>query len=231
MMIEFKGISKRYKNGMVALNNIDLSIYKGEFVFLMGQSGAGKSTIIKMLTREEIPTTGQLYVNGKNIGEMQRKSVPKYRRGIGVVFQDFRLLPNKTVFENVAFAMRIIEAPHSAIKKRVMSVLHTVGLSSKVDSLPNQLSGGEQQRVAIARALVNNPPILICDEPTGNLDSQTASEIMDILERVNGRGTTIIMATHANDIVERMDKRVITLEKGAILEDKEQKRRVVANEN
>lgn len=230
-MIEFKGISKQYKNGVVALDNINLSIYKGEFVFLMGQSGAGKSTIIKMLTREEIPTDGKLFVNGKNVGDMHRKSVPKYRRGIGVVFQDFRLLPNKTVFENVAFAMRIVEAPHFTIKKRVLSVLHTVGLASKLDSFPNQLSGGEQQRVAIARALVNNPPILICDEPTGNLDSQTAAEIMDILERVNGRGTTIIMATHANNIVERMNKRVITLEKGLVLEDREQKRRGLDNEN
>jgi cell division transport system ATP-binding protein len=228
-MIELVNVSKVYKNNQIALSNVNLNINKGEFVFLVGPSGAGKSTLIKMLMREVEPTSGKVVVDGVELSELKRSKIPYYRRNIGVVFQDFRLLPERTVFENVAFAMEIIEAGSREIKKRVPQMLSLVGLSSKANHLPNQLSGGEQQRVALARALANNPSLLICDEPTGNLDPDTALEIMDLIDDINKSGTTILMATHAKDIVDRMKKRVIAIEKGVIVRD--QQRGVYGYEN
>ncbi|RKD25299.1 cell division ATP-binding protein FtsE [Caminicella sporogenes DSM 14501] len=218
-MIELINISKRYKNGVMALSNINLKIEKGEFVFLVGPSGAGKSTIIKMLLKEVKPTQGRIIIDNEDITHIHRRKVPYLRRKVGVVFQDFRLLPNKTVYENVAFAMEIIEAAGKEIRKQVPMVLSMVGLSNKAKMYPNQLSGGEQQRVSIARAIVNNPPILIADEPTGNLDPETSWEIMKLLRMVNRRGTTVVMATHAKDIVDMMQQRVIALEKGQVVRD------------
>ncbi|CAH2214967.1 cell division ATP-binding protein FtsE [Tepidibacter aestuarii] len=220
-MIEFKDVSKSYKNGKLALFNINLKIDKGEFVFLVGSSGAGKSTFIKSLLKEEDITSGKILVHGKDIGKIPKRKVPKYRRSIGIVFQDFRLLPNKTVYENVAFAMEIIGQNSKNIRRRVPFVLGMVGLSEKAKSYPSELSGGEQQRVSIARAIVNNPSIIIADEPTGNLDPQTSNEIMNIITDINRRGTTIIMATHASDLVDRMKKRVIALKKGIVIKDEE----------
>ncbi|SKA88062.1 cell division transport system ATP-binding protein [Caloramator quimbayensis] len=220
-MIEFKNISKVYKNNHIALSNISLSINKGEFVFLVGPSGAGKSTFIKLLLKEIEPTSGDITVNGVNIKKLKRKEVPYYRRNIGIVFQDFRLLQEMTVFENVAFAMQVVEAGHKDIKRKVPQMLSLVGLSSKANMYPHQLSGGEQQRVVLARALSNNPGILICDEPTGNLDPETAWGIMDLLNDINKSGTTILMATHAKDIVDRMKKRVVAIEKGVIVRDQQ----------
>ncbi|HAZ38209.1 MAG TPA: cell division ATP-binding protein FtsE [Clostridiaceae bacterium] len=218
-MIEIKNVSKVYKNNVIALSNVNISINKGEFIFLVGPSGAGKTTFVKLLLREIEPTSGEIYVNNIDINKLKRRQVPYYRRNIGVVFQDFRLLNNKTAYENVAFAMRIVGASSKEIKKRVPQVLSQVGLSSKLSSYPNQLSGGEQQRVVLARALVNNPVLLICDEPTGNLDPETANGIMEILDNINKSGTTILMATHARDLVDRMKKRVIAIEKGVIVRD------------
>ncbi|WFD10662.1 cell division ATP-binding protein FtsE [Tepidibacter hydrothermalis] len=220
-MIEFKDVSKSYKNGKLALFNINLKIDKGEFVFLVGSSGAGKSTFIKALLKEEDVTSGTIKVSGKDICKIPKRKIPKYRRSIGIVFQDFRLLPNKTVYENVAFAMEIIGQSNKNIRRRVPFVLGMVGLSEKAKSYPSELSGGEQQRVSIARAIVNNPSIIIADEPTGNLDPQTANEIMNIITDINRRGTTIIMATHASDLVDRMKKRVIALKKGIVIKDEE----------
>ncbi|MCT4507654.1 MAG: cell division ATP-binding protein FtsE [Tepidibacter sp.] len=220
-MIEFKDVSKSYKNGKLALFNINLKIDKGEFVFLVGSSGAGKSTFIKALLKEEEITSGKIFVNGNDIGNIQKRKIPKYRRSVGIVFQDFRLLPNKTVYENVAFAMEIIGQSNKNIRRRVPFVLGMVGLSEKAKSYPSELSGGEQQRVSIARAIVNNPSIIIADEPTGNLDPQTANEIMNIITDINRRGTTIIMATHASDLVDRMRKRVIALKNGIVIKDEE----------
>lgn len=220
-MIEIKNVSKVYKANSIALSNINLSIAKGEFVFIVGPSGAGKSTFIKLLLREIEPTNGQIFVNKVNITRLKRNQIPYYRRNIGVVFQDFRLLPNKTVYENVAFAMRIVEARTKEIKRRVPQMLSLVGLYGKLNSYPNQLSGGEQQRVVLARALVNNPSILICDEPTGNLDPDTSWEIMKLLDNINKSGTTILMATHAKDLVDKMKKRVIAIEKGVIVRDQQ----------
>ena len=220
-MIEFKDVSKSYKNGKLALFNINLKIDKGEFVFLVGSSGAGKSTFIKALLKEEDVTSGTIRVNGKDVGKIPKRKIPKYRRSIGIVFQDFRLLPNKTVYENVAFAMEIIGQSSKNIRRRVPFVLGMVGLSEKAKSYPSELSGGEQQRVSIARAIVNNPSIIIADEPTGNLDPQTSNEIMNIITDINRRGTTIIMATHASDLVDRMKKRVIALKKGTVIKDEE----------
>jgi cell division transport system ATP-binding protein len=218
-VIEIKNVSKVYKNNVIALSNVNISINKGEFIFLVGPSGAGKTTFVKLLLREIEPTSGEIYVNNIDINKLKRRQVPYYRRNIGVVFQDFRLLNNKTAYENVAFAMRIVGASSKEIKKRVPQVLSQVGLSSKLSSYPNQLSGGEQQRVVLARALVNNPVLLICDEPTGNLDPETANGIMEILDNINKSGTTILMATHARDLVDRMKKRVIAIEKGVIVRD------------
>ena len=220
-MIQFKNVSKVYDNGLQALNNVNLTVENGEFVFIVGASGAGKSTLVKLLLKEIEPTSGTVIVNDVDLSRMKRREIPFYRRGIGVVFQDFRLLPTKTVYENVAFAMEIVEASRKEIRRQVPAILGMVGLASKANAYPNQLSGGEQQRTALARALVNNPSILIADEPTGNLDSATAAEIMKIINLINHRGTTVIMATHARDIVNSMKKRVITFKKGIVVSDKE----------
>ena len=218
-MIEFKNVSKVYNNNVKALSNINVAIESGEFVFLVGPSGAGKSTFVKMLLKEVEPTSGSILMNGTDLASIKRGQVPFYRRRIGMVFQDFRLIPTLNVYENVAFAMRVVEASPKEIRKRVPMVLSLVGLSNKYKMFPNELSGGEQQRVSIARALVNNPAVLIADEPTGNLDPETASEIMSLIEDINKAGTTILMATHAKDIVDSMKRRVIALEKGSIVRD------------
>lgn len=220
-MIEFKNVTKVYGKNIPALSNINLSIDKGEFVFLVGPSGAGKSTFIKTLLKEVDPSTGSVVVNNVDITTLKRKDIPYYRRKIGVVFQDFRLIPNLNVYENVAFAMRVIEAPVKDIRKKVPAVLSMVKLSNKHKAFPHELSGGEQQRVSLARALVNNPALIIADEPTGNLDPETSMEIMDILNDINRAGTTILMATHAKDIVDNMKKRVIALEKGKLVRDEQ----------
>jgi cell division transport system ATP-binding protein len=220
-VIQFKNVSMSYDNVTHALRNVNLTINSGEFVFVVGPSGAGKSTLIKLLLKEIEPTEGKLYVNNVDLSGIKPKEIPFYRRGIGVVFQDFRLLPDRTVYENVAFAMEIVEATRKEIRRQVPAILGMVGLSSKANSYPNQISGGEQQRTALARALVNNPSILIADEPTGNLDIRTAREIMKIINLIHRRGTTVIMATHARDIVDSMQKRVVTFDKGCIVSDEE----------
>ena len=218
-MIQMREVSKTYDTGVVALDHVNVDIKKGEFVFVVGPSGAGKSTFIKLLFREELPTQGKLLVNGHDVVDMERSEVPYLRRELGVIFQDYRLLPDKTVFENVAFAMQVIEAPRRTMQRSVNSVLDVVGLRDKYRSFPSQLSGGEQQRVAIARAIVNNPSIVIADEPTGNLDPETSWDIMDIFKRINKAGTTIVMATHDRNIVDTMKKRVIAIEDGRIVRD------------
>lgn len=217
-----KNVTKVYENGAVALNNINVDIRKGEFVFLVGSSGAGKSTFIKMLFREVLPTSGILTVNGRDVIRMANKEVPYLRRSLGVIFQDYRLLPEKTVYENISFAMQVIEAPRRLMQRSVNSVLDIVGLRDKYKCFPHQLSGGEQQRVAIARAIVNNPSIVIADEPTGNLDPETSWGIMDIFQRINAAGTTIVMATHDKTIVDAMQRRVIAIEDGQIVRDEAQ---------
>lgn len=217
MLVQFYNVSKTYPNGVKALDDITLKINGGEFVFLMGSSGAGKSTLVKMLYREEIPSRGQLFVAGRSLMRMKRKDIPVLRRNIGVVFQDFKLLENKTVFENIAFAMEVVGTPPREIRSRVGEVITLVGLKGKEKSFPGQLSGGEQQRVGIARALTNRPLLLIADEPTGNLDMNTAQEIMALLYDINRKGTTVIMATHAWELVKSAHKRVITLDKGRIV--------------
>lgn len=218
-MIYMNEVSKVYSNGSVALTDVTVDIQKGEFVFVVGPSGAGKSTFIKLILREELPTSGRLVVNGRNVIEMLPKDVPYLRRSLGMVFQDYRLLPNKTVYDNVAFAMQVVEAPRREMQKRVHNVLDLVGLRHKVRTYPAELSGGEQQRVAIARAIVNNPVIVIADEPTGNLDPDTSWEIMKVFDTINKAGTTIIMATHDKTVVDAMRKRVIAVEKGRIVRD------------
>ena len=218
-MIHMKDVCKIYENGAVALDHVNIDIEKGEFVFLVGASGAGKSTFIKMLLREVLPSEGVLMVNGRDVVHMAHGDVPYLRRGLGVIFQDYRLLPDKTVFENIAFAMQVIEAPRRLMQRSVNSVLDVVGLREKYKCFPNQLSGGEQQRVAIARAIVNDPAIVIADEPTGNLDPDTSWGIMDIFKRINAAGTTIVMATHDKTIVDTMKKRVIAIEDGRIVRD------------
>ncbi len=215
------GISKTYHNGSVALSDITIHIGKGEFVFIVGPSGAGKSTFVKLLFREELPNAGRLTVNGRDVVALQPAEVPFLRRDLGIVFQDFRLLPNKTVYENVAFAMEVIEAPRREIQKRVHHVLDLVGLKAKAKTYPAHLSGGEQQRVAIARAIVNRPDIVIADDPTGNLDPDTSWDIMKIFERINASGTTVVMATHDKMVVDGMKKRVIAIEQGRIARDQE----------
>lgn len=222
LMIHMKNVTKVYENGAVALNNINVDIRKGEFVFLVGSSGAGKSTFIKMLFREVLPTSGILTVNGRDVIRMTNKEVPYLRRSLGVIFQDYRLLPEKTVYENISFAMQVIEAPRRLMQRSVNSVLDIVGLRDKYKCFPHQLSGGEQQRVAIARAIVNNPSIVIADEPTGNLDPETSWGIMDIFQRINAAGTTIVMATHDKTIVDAMQRRVIAIEDGQIVRDEAQ---------
>jgi len=220
-LIKLVNVSKEYDNNVKALSNIDLEIHKGEFVFLVGSSGAGKSTLIKLLLKEEEPTDGKIMLKDMDITKVRNRRVPYIRRNIGVVFQDFRLLPNKTVYENVAFAMEIIGAHPKEIRRSVPMVLSMVDLSRKASSFPDQLSGGERQRVSIARAIVNSPPVLIADEPTGNLDPETAWEIMKVLSEINGRGTTILMATHAKDIVNKMKKRVIEIHDGKLIRDEQ----------
>lgn len=223
-MIEFKSVSKIYDNNVKALSDVNITIDSGEFVFLVGPSGAGKSTFIKMILKEVDPTNGTITVAGQDLSEISRGKTPYYRRKIGMVFQDFRLIPTLNVYENVAFAMKVVEASPKEIRRRVPMVLSLVGLSHKYKMFPNELSGGEQQRVSLARAIVNNPSVLICDEPTGNLDPQTASEIMELLEDINSAGTTILMATHAQEIVNDMKKRVIAIEKGEIVRDEKRGR-------
>ena len=218
-MIEFINVSKEYENGVEALKNVNLKIDNGEFIFLIGSSGAGKTTITKILMREENVTEGTVLMDGKDITVLSDKEIPFLRRKMGVVFQDFRLLQDRTVFENVEFAMQVVGASRREIRRRVPMVLNMVGLNYKAKMFPRQLSGGEQQRVALARALVNNPSLLIADEPTGNLNPETAMEIMEIFENINSMGTTIIMATHAHDIVDAMHKRVIAVEDGVIVRD------------
>ncbi len=222
-MIELINVSKIYRDtGVCALQNINLTIDKGEFVFLIGATGAGKTSLIKLLLREETADRGRVIVDGVDLSQIHRRRIPQLRRGIGVVFQDFRLLPDRTVFENVAFAMQVVGAQKKVIAHIVPQVLSLVGLSEKSDARPQQLSGGEKQRASMARALVNNPPLLIADEPTGNLDPNTSAEIVALLEKINRRGTTVIMATHAKDLVDRMQKRVLTLENGRIIRDEKQ---------
>lgn len=223
-MIEFKNVSKVYDNNVKALSDINVEIKSGEFVFLVGPSGAGKSTFIKMLLKEVEPTSGKLIVSDQDLSEITRKQTPYYRRKIGMVFQDFRLIPNLNVYENVAFAMKVVEASPKEIRRRVPMVLSLVGLSHKYKMFPHELSGGEQQRVSLARAIVNNPAILIADEPTGNLDPDTANEIMELLDDINKAGTTVLMATHAQEIVNDMKKRVIAIEKGEIVRDEKRGR-------
>nr|WP_213973833.1 cell division ATP-binding protein FtsE [Tepidanaerobacter acetatoxydans] len=222
------GVTKIYPGGQVALKDISLKILKGEFVFIVGPSGAGKSTLIKLLFREELPTRGQIFFAGKNITRLRPKEIPYLRRRIGIVFQDFRLLPEKTVYENIAFAMEVVEASGRDIRKRVPYVLERVGLAHKAKAKPSELSGGEQQRVALARALVNNPDVLVADEPTGNLDPDTSWDIMNLFDDINKRGTTLVVASHARELVDSMKKRVIQLEKGSLVRDEE--RGVYSNE-
>ncbi|MBW7456892.1 cell division ATP-binding protein FtsE [Paenibacillus sepulcri] len=218
-MIELQDIWKTYADGTHALRGVSVLIDRNEFVYLVGPSGAGKSTFMKLIYREEIPTKGQISVNGFNIGKLKPRKIPFVRRNIGVIFQDFRLLPNLSAYENIAFAMEVIEAPRRVIRKRTSEVLELVGLKNKQNSLPQQLSGGEQQRVAIARAIVNNPAVIVADEPTGNLDPETSWGIMNLLEEINFRGTTIVMATHNKEIVNTLRKRVIAIEHGTIARD------------
>ena len=221
-MITLENVSKSYAKGQPALNDVSLHIDKGEFVFIVGNSGSGKSTLIKLLLKELEPTSGTIIVNDQDLGKMKRRKVPKYRRGVGVVFQDFRLLKDRNVYENVAFAQRVIERPNRVIKKRVPEILTLVGLAEKYKSFPRELSGGEQQRVALASALVNRPNILLADEPTGNLDPKNSLEIMKLLEEINERGTTVLVVTHNREIVNSFRKRVITMRKGVIVSDEEE---------
>ena len=220
-IIVLDNVSKSYATGAPALNGVSLTIKQGEFVFIVGDSGSGKSTLIKLLLRELLPTSGELYVNGQSLADLKRRNVPKYRRNLGVVFQDFRLLKDRNVYENVAFAQRIIQVPNREIRKNVPSILSVVGLAGKYKAKPRQLSGGEQQRVALARALINRPPILLCDEPTGNLDPKNSWEIMKLLDQINKKGTTVLVVTHNREIVNEMQKRVITMKKGIIVSDEE----------
>lgn len=218
-MIDFKNVSKVYENGTKALSNVNIHIDKGEFVFVVGASGAGKSTFLKLMMREEVPSSGTIRIKDYNLGEIKKRKIPHFRRNLGIVFQDFRLIPNMTVYDNVAFAMRVVGAREKDIRKRVPYVINIVGLSQKARCYPNELSGGEQQRVALARALVNNADIIIADEPTGNVDPQMSLEIVELLKRLNETGTTVIMVTHAHELVKKFDNRVIVLEGGTIVSD------------
>lgn len=218
-MIEFKNVSKTYDNGTEALRNVSIRIEDGEFVFIVGSSGAGKSTFLKLIMREQVANSGTVLTNGFNLNTMKKKEIPMLRRTMGIVFQDFRLIPTMTVFDNVAFAMRVIGAKEKEIRKRVPYILSLVGLTSKARQLPTQLSGGEQQRVALARALVNNAGILIADEPTGNIDPEMSYEIVDLLNHINSNGTTVVMVTHEHNLVRHFHHRVITIEEGAVISD------------
>ena len=221
-MIKLEHVSKSYSAGIPALNDVNLEIEDGEFVFIVGDSGSGKSTLIKLLLNELEPTEGVLTVDGKVLSKIKRKQVPKYRRNVGVVFQDFRLLKDRNVYDNVAFAQKVVGEPNSHLRTKVPLMLSMVGLAAKYRSFPRQLSGGEQQRVAIARALINEPDILLADEPTGNLDNNNAWEIMKLLEEINAKGTTVLVVTHNLEIVKVMKKRVITVKKGTIVSDSKQ---------
>ena len=218
-MIKLEHVSKSYTAGIPALNDVSLDIEEGEFVFIVGDSGSGKSTLIKLLLKELEPTEGTITINNKKLNKIKRRQIPKFRRNIGVVFQDFRLLKDRNIYDNVAFAQKVIGESNRSIKKNVPSMLSMVGLAAKYRSYPRQLSGGEQQRVAIARALINEPKILLADEPTGNLDNHNAWEIMKLLEEINSRGTTVVVVTHNLEIVKAMNKRVITMKKGVVVED------------
>ena len=218
-MIEINKVSKTYRSGNKAIREISLTIEDGEFVFIVGRSGSGKSTLMKLLLKELEPTRGRIVVNDMDLGRMPKRYIPKYRRRLGVVFQDFRLLKDRTVYENVAFAQRVIGVPQRVIRETVPEMLRLVGLSSKYKAYPRQLSGGEQQRVAIARALINDPEVLLADEPTGNLDSFHTHEIMGLLDEINRRGTTVIVVTHSQEMVDEMNKRVITMDRGSIIGD------------
>ena len=228
-MITLDNVSKSYSTGAPALNGISLHIEEGEFVFVVGDSGSGKSTFIKLLLRELLPTAGTITVNGQDVVGLKRREIPKFRRNLGVVFQDFRLLKDRNVYENVAFAQRIVQTPSKEIRKNVPSILSTVGLAGKYKARPKQLSGGEQQRVALARALVNKPPILLADEPTGNLDPKNSWEIMKLFEEINATGTTVVVVTHNREIVNAMKKRVITMNKGVIVSDEKEGSYIDAN--
>ena len=221
-MITLDHVSKSYSTGAPALNDVSIRIEPGEFVFVVGDSGSGKSTLIKLLLRELLPTSGSINVNGTDVGKLKHRQIPKFRRNIGVVFQDFRLLMDRNVYENVAFAQRVVQVPTKQIRKNVPSILSVVGLAGKYKARPRQLSGGEQQRVAGARALVNEPPILLADEPTGNLDPKNSQEIMKLLEEINEKGTTVVVVTHNREIVNSMKKRVITMNKGVIVSDQKE---------
>lgn len=218
-MIEFKNVSKTYDNGTNALKNVSITINDGEFVFVVGSSGAGKSTFLKIIMREQVPNSGTVIINNYNLNKIKKRDIPKFRRTMGIVFQDFRLIPNMTVYDNVAFAMRVIGAKEKDIRKRVPYVLSLVGLTSKARQLPTQLSGGEQQRVALARALVNNAGIIIADEPTGNIDPEMSYEIVDLLNHINANGTTIVMVTHEHELVRKFPHRVITINNGEVISD------------
>lgn len=218
-MIEFNNVSKTYDNGTAALKNVSLKINDGEFVFIVGASGAGKSTFLKIIMREQVPNSGTVIINDFNLNKIKKRDIPQFRRTMGIVFQDFRLIPTMTVYDNVAFAMRVIGAKEKEISKRVPYVLSLVGLTSKARQFPNQLSGGEQQRVALSRALVNNAGILIADEPTGNIDPEMSYEIVDLLNHINANGTTVVMVTHEHELVRRFNHRVITIDNGEIVSD------------
>ncbi len=218
-MIDFKNVSKTYPNGTHALHDVSLSIDKGEFVFIVGASGAGKSTFLKLIMHEETPTSGEIIINGTNTSNLKRSKVPYLRRHMGIVFQDFRLIEKMTVFDNVAFAMRAVGKPYSVIKKRVPYVLELVGLKDKMKCKPSELSGGEQQRVSLARALVNNPEIIIADEPTGNVDPEMSHEIIELLSEINAKGTTVIVVTHEHDLVREFSRRVVLIDHGRIKSD------------
>lgn len=218
-MIQLKGVTLTYPNGVQALKNVDFSVEPGQFVFLVGPTGSGKSTLLKLLDRDIKPTSGQIMVNGYDVTKIHPGQIPGLRRSMGVVFQDFRLLPQKTAYENVAFALQVIGTPRKEIRKRVPKILDLVGVANRIDSYPHQLSGGEQQRVSIARALVNNPNLLIADEPTGNLDPDTSWDIFQLLSKINVNGTTVVVASHDKNVVDAMKKRVVALEKGIIVRD------------
>lgn len=219
VMISFQNVKKVYPGGNVALKNVSLEINRGEFVFVLGHSGAGKSTFLKLILREEVTTSGKVMVGGRDLSKIKQRDIPYLRRGLGVVFQDFRLIPTLTAFENVAFAMRVTNIAEREIKKRVPYVLNLVGLASKARSYPDELSGGEQQRVALARALVHSPPIIIADEPTGNIDPELSVEIMELLKAINMVGTTVVVVTHEHDLAQRFSERIITIDHGYVVED------------
>ena len=218
-LLVLEHVTKTYPGSVKALDDVSLKVNKGEFVFVVGQSGSGKTTLFRLLLKELEPTSGVIYIHNKNLGALRHRQIPKYRRGVGVVFQDFRLLKDRNVYENIAFAQRVVGTPGRHIRRNVMSMLELVDLRDKYKSFPSELSGGEQQRVALARALVNNPPLLLADEPTGNLDPKNAWDIMHLLEAVNKRGTTVLVVTHNKEIVEGMEKRVVTLSNGKIISD------------